>query len=486
MDFSPLTSPAMVPHQENHNYQGPPSSQPPPPQRHQQQQHHHHQQPFPQCEHHQAYPTSTSSSETLQFKSANDINDQYEELEKTKMMITRRLSELEKQQMTSSQGANNTTISNQGNQRTPRNPTTYITEYSDRKLYIWEQGSLLLLNFLYTYSCMHIVVVISLGAMSTYSNSLSGVFQQQVRLEPVTPASLMNLRQHERQRASSFPHQGGIMAHEFNTTMHMNNCNNDSGSYPASSSASPSAMTTSPPPPPASKRGKRKARQPSLSSDHQTTKTANRRSSSAYDKQQHPAIPTSQQNRTHASPRALKPLLISPALKPNQHQPLTPINQSPTTNHEAERILATRSNYQNLMEGKAAALGIAFTPQIKSGIEVRRTAHKAAEQKRRDSLKEWFDRLRLEVEEGYVKKRSGLKSKVIREQQREGGVSKRQRSDDDDDGEDVDDDVLKPLSKVLLLRYAYDYITHLKDTLAERDALIGTLTKEDASSFPNV
>jgi hypothetical protein len=326
---------------------------------------------------------------------------------------------------------------------------------------------------------MHIVVVISLGTMSTYSNSLSGVFQQQVRLEPVTPASLMNLRQHERQKASSFPHQDGITANEFNMTMHMNNSSNSTSgsSYPASSSASPSAVTTSPPPPPPPKRGKRKARQPSLSSDHQTT---TRRSSSTCDKQQRPATPISQQNRTHASPRALKPLLISPALKPNQHQPLTPINHSPTTNHEAEHILATRSNYQNLMEGKAAALGIAFTPQIKSGIEVRRTAHKAAEQKRRDSLKEWFDRLRLEVEEGYVKKRSGLKSKVIREQQREGGVSKRQRSDDDDDDDNVDDDVLKPLSKVLLLRYAYDYITHLKDTLAERDALIGTLTTDGA------
>lgn len=316
-----------------------------------------------------------------------------------------------------------------------------------------------------------------------YSNSLSGVFQQQVRLEPVTPASLMNLRQHERQKASSFPHQDRITANEFNMTMHMNNSNNSTcgRSYSASSSASPSAITTSPPPPPAPKRGKRKARQPSLSSDHQITKTTTRRSSSTYDKQQHPATPISQQSRTHASPRALKPLLISPALKPNQHQPLTPISHSPTTNHEAEHILATRSNYQNLMEGKAAALGIAFTPQIKSGIEVRRTAHKAAEQKRRDSLKEWFDRLRLEVEEGYVKKRSGLKSKVIREQQREGGVSKRQRSDDDDDGDDdVEDDVLKPLSKVLLLRYAYDYITHLKDTLAERDALIGTLTTDGA------
>lgn len=126
------------------------------------------------------------------------------------------------------------------------------------------------------------------------------------------------------------------------------------------------------------------------------------------------------------------------------------------------------------MEGKAAALGIAFSSQIKSGLEVRRTAHKAAEQKRRDSLKEWFDRLRREVEEGYVKKKSGLTSKVIREQQREkGGDSDQHTQDDDDEG------ALKPLSKVLLLRYAYEYIAHLKDTLAERDALLLTLAPEE-------
>ncbi|KAI8988543.1 hypothetical protein BDF20DRAFT_338256 [Mycotypha africana] len=89
----------------------------------------------------------------------------------------------------------------------------------------------------------------------------------------------------------------------------------------------------------------------------------------------------------------------------------------PTSIEDAERILATKSNYQNLIEGKAAALGIAFTTEIKSGVEVRRSAHKVAEQKRRDSLKEWFDRLRREVEDGYVKPRKSLLSQVIKAQQ---------------------------------------------------------------------
>ncbi|KAI9321640.1 hypothetical protein BX666DRAFT_2118419 [Dichotomocladium elegans] len=140
------------------------------------------------------------------------------------------------------------------------------------------------------------------------------------------------------------------------------------------------------------------------------------------------------------SPRPLKPLLVSPTLGPG-----------PPNAHDVEHHLATKSNYQNLMEGKAIALGISFSSSIKSGLEVRRTAHKAAEQKRRDSLKEWFDRLRHEVHEGYVKKNVP--------------------------SDELEDDT-KPLSKVLLLRYAYDYIALLKSSLAERDLRINELEQQ--------
>lgn len=147
---------------------------------------------------------------------------------------------------------------------------------------------------------------------------------------------------------------------------------------------------------------------------------------------------------------------------------------------DAERILATRSNYQNLMEGKGAALGIAFSTQIKSGLEVRRTAHKAAEQKRRDSLKEWFDRLRREVEDGYVKRQKTLMSRVMRAQELEKNSSNKQQQKSEDEemteaaAEDESTD-LKPLSKVLLLQYAYEYIASLKNSLQERDATIEQL-----------
>jgi hypothetical protein len=210
-------------------------------------------------------------------------------------------------------------------------------------------------------------------------------------------------------------------------------------------------------------------------------------------------------NGIHSSPRALKPLLISPTLNPGI-KPL-PSSIIPTNNgglssanrvdsvEDAERILATRSNYQNLMEGKGAALGIAFSTQIKSGLEVRRTAHKAAEQKRRDSLKEWFDRLRREVEDGYVKRQKTLMSQVIKAQELEKNSNKKNNNTgastggEDEDMEDVaavDSNAMKPLSKVLLLQYAYEYISSLKSTLDERDATIAKLTVEKCNGESNL
>ncbi|KAG9093068.1 hypothetical protein FS749_015144 [Ceratobasidium sp. UAMH 11750] len=79
--------------------------------------------------------------------------------------------------------------------------------------------------------------------------------------------------------------------------------------------------------------------------------------------------------------------MISPAIKPNAPGGLT-----------AEDIahLSTKSNYQNTLEGRAAILGIASSHGASSyGPDGRKTSHKAAEQKRRDSLKAGFDDLRL-------------------------------------------------------------------------------------------
>lgn len=239
-------------------------------------------------------------------------------------------------------------------------------------------------------------------------------------IEPVTPSSLMNIKSHPngQQHEPSMPVQ-----------------------VPPAVST-PQTPTAVPPPynaPPTS------SSTTSSTRSSPTSGNSNKRSR---------RIAPAQQNhqQEHAqSPRALKPLLISPTMRPG------PV----AVPADAEHMLATRSNYQNLMEGKAAALGIAFSSTIKSGLEIRRTAHKAAEQKRRDSLKEWFDRLRREVDEGYVKK----------------NVTPPAPSVDDGESSKGDEDG-KPLSKVLLLKYAYEYISLLKSNIEQRDQRILQLEQQ--------
>ncbi|CAM0135174.1 unnamed protein product [Umbelopsis sp. WA50703] len=192
-----------------------------------------------------------------------------------------------------------------------------------------------------------------------------------------------------------------------------------------------------------------------------------------------------------ASPRTLKPLLTSPTM--------TPTFGSSASAEEAARILAAKSNYQNLREGKTAALGINFSPGIHSGIEIRRSAHKAAEQKRRDNLKEWFDRIRIELEEGYFDSMPHLGEEENAETKQEEST----KNEDAGSTSDVEGDGIggkkeeseeeggaagsnasgsnnkqQPMSKVLLLQYSYEYILKLKNELRERDDKIHNLEAE--------
>lgn len=195
-------------------------------------------------------------------------------------------------------------------------------------------------------------------------------------------------------------------------------------------------------------------------------------------------------NSVSASPRTLKPLLTSPTM--------TPIFGSSASTEEAARILAAKSNYQNLREGKTAALGINFSPGIHSGIEIRRSAHKAAEQKRRDNLKEWFDRLRIELEDGYFDTLEHVHEEKEKEQETKPDDADKEKSDTktESTGDDASMDLDKnndddsasnngsgsvggsnkqPMSKVLLLQYSYEYIVKLKTELKERDDKINDL-----------
>ncbi|KAI9499952.1 hypothetical protein GGI25_003282 [Coemansia spiralis] len=118
-------------------------------------------------------------------------------------------------------------------------------------------------------------------------------------------------------------------------------------------------------------------------------------------------------SRSRSRPSLLSPrttplvpsILKSPASP--EAQPIKPadIRRTPivaatsTTNIvglEADVVtrLATKSNYQNILEGHSEQLGLTYHEGFKTGLEKRRTNHKQAEQKRRDSLKVCFQALR--------------------------------------------------------------------------------------------
>ncbi|KAI7849156.1 hypothetical protein BDC45DRAFT_521322 [Circinella umbellata] len=352
MDFSPLTSPAIMPQQHLHSNQY---------------QHRHSRESsnsnmtVPVSMPPSSMPTSEDSNMT-----PSQIYEQYEQLERAKIMITRRLSELHK------------------HQKRPREE-----EQIQQQKHIQQQQQY---------------------RISDQQQPLSPAGSPCI--EPVTPASLMKIKS-----------------------------NNVTPPVAVIKPATPITPKASSPP---AKKSRRIAA----------------------------AVTTNNSSTEHASPRALKPLLISPTLRPGP----TP---SPLV-HDAEHILATRSNYQNLMEGKAAALGIAFSSNIKSGLEIRRTAHKAAEQKRRDSLKEWFDRLRREVEEGYVKQKEKTERELLQQQQQQQEKPRQEHqpqspTDQEQNGKDEEP---KPLSKVLLLKYAYEYISSLKDIIEEKDQRIRQLERQ--------
>ncbi|KAG0021878.1 hypothetical protein BGZ82_011179 [Podila clonocystis] len=142
-----------------------------------------------------------------------------------------------------------------------------------------------------------------------------------------------------------------------------------------------------------------------------------------------PALKPTLLPQTHRGSIGSQPILVSPRLQPLLVSPsLKPWLPGMSTTDAMAR-LATRSNYQNILDGDHTALGLSYNTDLHSGIELRRTSHKAAEQKRRDSLKHCFDDLR----------------------------------------QMIPNIVDKAPSKVFLLKKSFDYICQLKATVAQHE-----------------
>ncbi|CAE6524209.1 unnamed protein product [Rhizoctonia solani] len=134
---------------------------------------------------------------------------------------------------------------------------------------------------------------------------------------------------------------------------------------------------------------------------------------------------------------------------------------------EAIAHLSTKSNYQNTLEGRAAALGINPSNSSSSyAPDGRKTSHKAAEQKRRDSLKAGFDDLRLLLPPITLSACAELDP---------GAAPPRGPPRNVPGGEDNPN---RAVSKLALLRFSNEWIVKLDRRVERRDKAIEELKKE--------
>lgn len=112
-----------------------------------------------------------------------------------------------------------------------------------------------------------------------------------------------------------------------------------------------------------------------------------------------------------------------------------------------------------MREGKAKSLGIDFSSSFMSGIDNRRSAHKAAEQKRRDTLKQSFDSLRKEIADALIESEEG-------------------KTDNLEELKEQKEKEVKQMSKVVLIKHSYEYIVRLKGENREKDKELEKLRQE--------
>lgn len=158
-----------------------------------------------------------------------------------------------------------------------------------------------------------------------------------------------------------------------------------------------------------------------------------------------PIAPAHSQSKSVTSSPALGPQRSKPS---PDVRPILPGGMSP----QVGAMLASKSNYQHIVDGTYDRLNISYPQGMTQGLEVRRTSHKAAEQKRRDHLKESFELMRT----------------ILPERPDPGA------------------------SKVAILKKGYEHILTLQAELAEKDAEIAELkgrvqeVSSSASSSPSI
>jgi len=137
--------------------------------------------------------------------------------------------------------------------------------------------------------------------------------------------------------------------------------------------------------------------------------------------------------------------------------------------------LSSKSNYQNILEGRGKDLGIGFPSESHTGVAVKKTSHKAAEQKRRDSLKSGFDDLRI------------LLPPITYDPEKDGDGAERPAGSLPPRGPPrnmpglASEHPNRGVSKLALLRAANEHIVRLQRRVDRRDTLMENMCRELAA-----
>ncbi|CAG8560695.1 323_t:CDS:2 [Acaulospora colombiana] len=186
-----------------------------------------------------------------------------------------------------------------------------------------------------------------------------------------------------------------------------------------------------------------------------------------------PSSPIARRSFTHnSSPSTLNPSKSPQALKPTISPNLKPKLPGVLADEVAEQ-LAKKSNYQSILEGTAKSLGISYPSDVHSSLESRRTTHKAAEQKRRDSLKQSFDELKKVVPFQSISSGNGNNGSGNSSSGSDGNNNCNSSGKNGDGNPSM-----KNVSKLFLLKRAHDYIVELHKQTREKDDIIQKLREE--------
>ncbi|KAI2618387.1 helix-loop-helix DNA-binding domain-containing protein [Hypoxylon sp. NC1633] len=142
---------------------------------------------------------------------------------------------------------------------------------------------------------------------------------------------------------------------------------------------------------------------------------------------------------------------ISPALRPKispNIKPLLPGTPGMSAEDSASRLLASKSNYQNILEGNTVP-GVSYPSELSTNLTSKRTSHKIAEQGRRNRINSALQEIATLLPRGVTKELS--------EGDGEGG------SGDKKDGKQSN----TPNSKASTVEQAIIYIKQLQQEVAE-------------------